>query len=49
MNPILDAYQQPFDYAPTVKLKQANVAVQRRLVTFASPSRSLNRPLQGGC
>jgi hypothetical protein len=26
-----------------------NDALQRRLVTFASSPRSLNRPLQGGC
>ncbi|NJL40515.1 MAG: hypothetical protein HC899_30055 [Leptolyngbyaceae cyanobacterium SM1_4_3] len=30
-------------------MKQHNVPLQRRLVTFASPPRSFNRPLQGGC
>jgi len=38
-----------FQYRPTDREKQPNGRVQRRLVTFASPSRTLNCPLQHGC
>ena len=49
MNPILDAYQQPFDYAPTVKLKQASGSGQRLPISL-HPTQALSvNPLHPNC